>query len=96
MIGTGGASFTRNCAACSAAHPLEPPPWSERVFYQYGALRLTAVNATLLQLDWVCVAAPTRRARWRSAQADVPPHGGGGGGGGGRGGWGLGGAVLAA
>ena len=53
VIGTGGAGFTRNCAACSASAPLPPPSFSERVFYAWGALRITARNASTLELDWV-------------------------------------------
>jgi len=33
VVGTGGAGFTRNCAAEVG---LDPPSWSERCFYQWG------------------------------------------------------------
>ena len=85
VIGTGGASFTKNCANCSAKAPLPPPPWSERVFYQYGAMRLTAVSATLLQLDWVSNfgSVVDRVDILQALELPWADEGGGGGGGGG-------------
>jgi hypothetical protein len=53
VAGTGGAGFTVNCAACSPSSPQPPPSFSERVFYAWGVLKITAVNASALHLDWV-------------------------------------------
>jgi hypothetical protein len=46
VIGTGGASFTKN-----AVNP--PPAWNEMVMYEYGYARVTAVNASYLDWEWV-------------------------------------------
>lgn len=46
VIGTGGAAFTINYVS-----PY--PAWNEMVFYQYGYARVTAVNATYLDWEWV-------------------------------------------
>lgn len=45
VIGTGGAAFTKN-----AYYGDEAPVWSENVTYQYGYAKVTAVNASYL--DW--------------------------------------------
>lgn len=46
VIGTGGASFTKNA--------VEPKPdWNEMYMYEYGYARVTAVNATYLDWEWV-------------------------------------------
>lgn len=46
VIGTGGASFTVN-------YVTPYPSWNEDVFYQYGYAKVTAVNATYLDWQWV-------------------------------------------
>jgi hypothetical protein len=46
VVGTGGASFTKN-----AVSPY--PDWCEKVFYQYGYVKMTAVNATYLEWWWI-------------------------------------------
>jgi len=46
VIGTGGASFTQNYV-----YPY--PEWNEEVFYQWGYSRVTAVNKTMLDIQWV-------------------------------------------
>ena len=46
VIGTGGAAFTKN-----AVNP--PPAWNEMVMYEYGYTRVTAVNASYLDWEWV-------------------------------------------
>jgi hypothetical protein len=46
VVGTGGASFTMNA--------VEPKPeWNEMYMYQYGYARVTAVNASYLDWEWV-------------------------------------------
>ena len=46
VIGTGGASFTKNA--------VEPKPdWNEMYMYEYGYARVTAVNASYLDWEWV-------------------------------------------
>lgn len=46
VVGTGGAQFTVNY--------VEPyPDWNEMVFYRYGYARVTAVNASYLDWEWV-------------------------------------------
>jgi hypothetical protein len=46
VVGTGGASFTVNA--------VEPKPaWNEMYMYQYGYARVTAVNASYLDWEWV-------------------------------------------
>mmetsp|Transcript_110172 Transcript_110172/g.215975 ORF Transcript_110172/g.215975 Transcript_110172/m.215975 type:complete len:633 (+) Transcript_110172:7-1905(+) len=46
VVGTGGATFTKNA--------LEPPPvWNEMYMYEYGYARMTAVNASYLEWEWV-------------------------------------------
>jgi hypothetical protein len=83
VIGTGGAGFTRNCAACSG---LAPPGFSERVWYAWGALRVTAVNASTLELDWVEAASGAvldRATLVQDLEQAWADEGGGGGGGGG-------------
>lgn len=46
VVGTGGASFTKNFI-------FPYPEWCEKVFYQYGYAKVTAMNATYL--DWVWI-----------------------------------------
>lgn len=46
VIGTGGASFTINAVT-------PPPVWNERFFYEYGYARVTAVNASYLNWEWI-------------------------------------------
>lgn len=46
VIGTGGASFTVN-------YVTPYPEWNEMVFYQYGYAKVTAVNATYLDWQWI-------------------------------------------
>lgn len=46
VIGTGGAKFTINY--------IDPyPEWCEKVFYQYGYAKVSAVNATYLYWEWI-------------------------------------------
>jgi hypothetical protein len=46
VVGTGGAAFTKNS--------ISPPPvWNEKVFYEYGYARVSAVNASFLNWEWV-------------------------------------------
>jgi hypothetical protein len=46
VVGTGGAAFTVNA--------VEPKPvWNEMYMYQYGYARVTAVNASYLDWQWV-------------------------------------------
>lgn len=46
VIGTGGAKFTVNY--------IDPyPEWCEKVFYQYGYAKVTAVNETYLFWEWI-------------------------------------------
>lgn len=46
VIGTGGASFTKS-------NQTPGPDWCENVFYQYGYSKITAVNATHLEWQWI-------------------------------------------
>lgn len=46
VVGTGGASFTKN-----AVYPY--PEWCEKVFYQYGYVKMSAVNASYLEWWWI-------------------------------------------
>jgi hypothetical protein len=46
VVGTGGASFTKN-----AVSPY--PEWCEKVFYQYGYVKMSAVNASYLEWWWI-------------------------------------------
>lgn len=46
VVGTGGASFTVNYVT-----PF--PEWNEEVFYQYGYAKVTAVNASYLDWQWI-------------------------------------------
>lgn len=48
VVGTGGASFTEN-----AMFGSDKPVWNEMVMYEYGFARVTAVNATYLDWEWV-------------------------------------------
>ncbi len=52
VVGTGGAGFTKNCAA-AVGGGVAPPPWSERCFFQWGFLLVRARSATVLELDWL-------------------------------------------
>ena len=49
VIGTGGAGFTQNCAS---AVGLQAPSFSERCFFQWGFLTVTAQSPTLIEFDW--------------------------------------------
>ena len=46
VVGTGGAAFTR-----SEVTPT--PSWCESFFYRYGYTKVTAVNATYLDWQWI-------------------------------------------
>lgn len=46
VIGTGGAAFTKS-------DQTPGPAWCEKVFYQYGYSKVTAVNATYLEWEWI-------------------------------------------
>lgn len=46
VVGTGGASFTKN-------YVTPYPEWNEMVMYEYGYARVEAVNATYLSWEWV-------------------------------------------
>lgn len=46
VIGTAGASFTKNSVT-------PPPSWNEVCFYEYGYSVITAVNSTYLSWRWL-------------------------------------------
>jgi len=46
VVGTAGAAFTKN-------YVTPYPEWNEMVMYEYGYTRVTAVNATYLDWEWV-------------------------------------------
>ncbi len=46
VVGTGGAAFTKNSVTPG-------PDWNEMVFYEWGYARVTAVNASYLDWEWV-------------------------------------------
>jgi hypothetical protein len=46
VIGTGGAKFTVN-------YYTPYPEWCEEVFYRYGYAKVSAVNATYLNWEWI-------------------------------------------
>ena len=46
VIGTGGAAFTKS-------DQTPGPEWCEKVFYQYGYSKITAVNSTYLDWQWI-------------------------------------------
>ena len=46
VVGTGGAGFTKNAYS-------DKPQWNELYYYQWGYAKLTAVNASYLDWEWV-------------------------------------------
>jgi hypothetical protein len=52
LAGTAGAGYTPNDCV-SQDTPLACPGWSERVVYEHGYLRLTALNASALYYEYV-------------------------------------------
>lgn len=46
VVGTGGASFTENAVTPG-------PDWNELFFYQWGYARVTALNESYLNWEWV-------------------------------------------
>ena len=48
VVGTGGARFTENAILGAQA-----PAWNEMYMYEYGYARVTAVNATYLDWEWI-------------------------------------------
>ena len=46
VVGTGGAGFTKNAESPG-------PDWNELFFYQWGYARVTALNSSYLNWEWV-------------------------------------------
>ena len=51
VAGTAGAAFSTNDCVSGGWTPC--PAWSERVVYEHGYLRFTAINSTALRYDYI-------------------------------------------